>query len=77
MIWKIYINYALSGTYKYNFVGSKEELMTLIGVIHSTSIEQCRVTYQQAEKVDFALPAIYYVITPKRVYTCRRELYKL
>lgn len=68
MLWMIYISYSLSGHYKYNFVGDKKELMTLIGVIHSTSIERCRVGYQKVEKADPTLPAINYVITDKRVY---------
>ena len=45
MLWIVYIRYSLSGTYKYNFTGDKKELMTLIGVIHSTSDEECRVDY--------------------------------
>lgn len=68
--WRIYINYALSGVYKYNFEGDKKELMTLIGVIHSTSLEQCRVDYQEVKDFDLTLSSISYVITPgdNRVY---------
>lgn len=71
MLWRIYINYSLSGGFKYNFEGDKKELMTLVGVIHSTSIEQCRVDYQEVIDFDITLPTISYVITPKdnKIYT--------
>lgn len=72
MRWRIYINYSLSGTYKYNFEGDKKELMTLIGVIHSTELEQCRVGYMKVEDFDITLPMIFYVITPKTCVRLRR-----
>lgn len=71
MRWRIYIHYSLSGNYKYNFEGDKKELMTLIGVIHSTELEQCRVDYKEVEDFDKALALISYVITPKKIYTRR------
>lgn len=74
MRWRIYINYSLSGKYKYNFEGDKKDLMTLIGVIHSTELEQCRVDYMEVEDFDISLPMISYVITPKKIYTRLRRL---
>jgi len=74
MRWKIYIKYALSGICKYNFEGDKEKLMTLVGVIHSTEIEQCRVDYMKVEDFDITLPMISYVITDKKIYTRLRRL---
>lgn len=68
MYWRIYIRYSLSGAFKYNFVGNKTELMTLVGVIHSTSIEQCRVDYQEVKEIDQTLEIISYVINSKKTY---------
>ena len=63
MYWRIIVWYALSGEYKYNFVGNKHKLMELIGCLVSTSIEQCRVSYFRVLDIDTSLDMIEHGIT--------------
>lgn len=58
MYWLIIVNYALSGMYKYNFIGNKHKLMELIGCLVSTSIEQCHVSYFKKQEIDTSLNII-------------------
>lgn len=41
-IWNVYIEYALSGTKCFRFVGDKVMLMTLIGIFYSCSLEKIK-----------------------------------
>ena len=58
MFWRVFVVYALSGMYKYNFIGNKHKLMELIGCLVSTSLEQCSVRYQQVPEIDTSLEII-------------------
>lgn len=61
--WFVRVNYALSESKSYLFKGTKTELMTLVGCIVSTSIEQCHVWYGE-HKSDSKYPYIKYCIFP-------------
>lgn len=63
MLWRVFVDYALSGRHKYNFVGNKHKLMELIGCLVSISIEQCRVSYQQVTEIDTSLDMLQNGIT--------------
>lgn len=50
-IYKIYIRSAFDGFEKYYFIGTKEQLMTLIGILYSTRLVQIeRISYEIAKK---------------------------
>lgn len=64
ILWSIYIteyNVFSTGTTTrcYNFRGTKKDLMCLIGVIHSLSIVQCRVSYFPNRKTFLCMTKIY------------------
>lgn len=66
--WDIYIRYALSGCEKHLFTGTKTELMTLIGCIHSTSLENCSVRYiEHQEGVEKGSKISYTITSDERI----------
>lgn len=68
IIWWVYVSYALSKSEAYNFKGNKEELMTLVGCIVSTSLEACRVTYFKASQVNSDYGFISYKIVNDHIH---------
>lgn len=51
-IYKVFIRSAFDGFEKYYFIGDKEQLMTLIGVLHSTRIVKIEyVGYETVKKI--------------------------
>ena len=50
-IYKIYIRSAFDGFEKYYFIGTKEQLMALIGILYSTRLVKIeRISYEIAKK---------------------------
>ena len=64
MFWRVFVVYALTGMFKYNFVGDKLKLMELIGCLVSTSIEKVHVSYQSIQEIDTSLEIIECGIWP-------------
>ena len=71
--WDVYVHYALSESEKLFFIGTKEQLMTLIGCIHSKSLEQCSVWYFHHQDGVKKGNKINYQIGPNEEVYLRRE----
>ena len=62
-IYKVFIRSAFDGFEKYYFIGTKEQLMTLIGIIYSTRIVQIeRISYQKIVDEPEDIDQIKYIV---------------
>lgn len=62
-IHKIYIRSAFDGFEKYYFIGTKEQLMALIGILYSTRLVKIeRISYEKVSKVPEDMKQIKYNI---------------
>ena len=69
-IYKVFIRSAFDGFEKYYFVGTKEQLMTLVGVLHSTRLVKIeRIDYQRVFKISEDLKEIKYVAQEDNTFT--------
>ena len=69
-IYKVFIRSAFDDFEKYYFMGTKEQLMTLIGVLHSTRLVKIeRIDYQRVFKVPEDIKEIKYVAQEDNIFT--------
>ena len=63
-IYKVFISSAFDRFEKYYFIGTKEQLMTLIGVLYSIRlVEIKRISYQRVFEVPEDIKEIKYIAT--------------
>lgn len=76
-IYKVFINSAFDRFEKYYFIGDKEQLMTLVGILYSTRIVKIeRISYQILKKVPYDCKRIKYGIHGNDdvfTYICEEE----
>ena len=76
-IYKVFIRSAFDGFEKYYFVGDKEQLMTLIGILYSTRIVKIEyISYQTVKKEPEDMKQIKYGIHDNEdvfTYICEGE----
>lgn len=62
-IYKVFIRSAFDGFEKYYFIGDKEQLMTLVGILYSTRLVQIeRISYEEVNKIPEDMKQIKYGI---------------
>lgn len=76
-IYKIYIRSAFGGFEKYYFIGTKEQLMTLIGILHSTRLVKIEyISYEIVKKEPDNCKQIKYTVESNGnilTYVCEGE----
>lgn len=62
-IYKVFIRSAFDGFEKYYFIGDKEQLMTLVGILHSTRLVKIEyISYETVKEVPEDMKQIKYGI---------------
>ena len=62
-IYMVFISSAFGSFEKYYFIGTKEQLMTLIGILYSTRLVQIeRISYQKIFKEPEDIAQIKYIV---------------
>lgn len=77
-IYKVYIRSAFDGFEKYYFIGTKEQLMALIGILYSTRLVKIeRISYEKVSKVPEDMKQIKYVVESNgNIFTYVKEINK-
>ena len=69
-IYKVFIRSAFDGFEKYYFIGTKEQLMTLVGVLYSTRLVKIeRIDYQRVFKVPEDMKEIKYIAQEESTFS--------
>ena len=69
-IYKVFICSAFNGFEKYFFIGTKEQLMTLIGVLYSTRLVKIeRISYQKVFEVPEEMSEIKYIVQEDNTFS--------
>lgn len=76
-IYKVFIRSDFNGFEKYYFIGDKEQLMTLVGILYSTRLVKIeRILYQTLKEVPYDCKRIKYGIHGNDdvfTYICEEE----
>lgn len=69
-IYKVFIRSAFDGFEIYYFIGTKEQLMALIGILYSTRLVKInRISYQTVFEVPEGIKEIKYVATETNTFS--------